>query len=34
MVRRGDNAWRNPGGLDPTAADPIQRQGMAWRAGK
>jgi hypothetical protein len=34
MVRRGESAWRTMGRLDPTVADPIQRQGMAWRGGK
>jgi hypothetical protein len=34
MKVRGDNAWRNPGQLDPTAADRVRAQGMAWRHGR
>ena len=32
--RRGNSAWRNMGRLDPTAADRVQRLGMASRGGK
>jgi hypothetical protein len=31
---RGDNAWRNPGQLDPSRADFIERQAERWRGGR